>query len=143
SNQNALMSFFGRLNYDYQSRYLLEGNFRYDGSSRFHPDVRWNWFGSFSAGWVLSEESFFQDMKSFWNFAKLRLSYGTQGNDKVGRDFPYMATLSSVQITSNNPIGDEGQVGFRQTFIPSRYITWESSEKSNVGLDLAFLNSRL
>jgi len=143
SNQNALMSFFGRLNYDYQSRYLLEGNFRYDGSSRFHPDVRWNWFGSFSAGWVLSEESFFQDMKSFWNFAKLRLSYGTQGNDKVGRDFPYMATLSSVQITSNNPIGDEGQVGFRQTFIPNRYITWESSEKSNVGLDLAFLNSRL
>ncbi|MCT1531602.1 SusC/RagA family TonB-linked outer membrane protein [Sphingobacterium daejeonense] len=143
STQNALMSFFGRLNYDYQSKYLLEGNFRYDGSSRFHPDVRWNWFGSFSAGWVFSEEAFFQDLKSFWNFAKLRGSFGTQGNDKVGRDFPYMATLASVQITSNNPIGDEGQVGFRQTFIPNRFITWESSEKTNIGLDLAFLNSRL
>lgn len=143
SNQNALMSFFGRINYDYNSKYLLEGNFRRDGSSRFHKDVRWNWFGSFSAGWVLSEEQFFENMKGFWDLAKIRFSYGTQGNDKVGRDFPYMATLASVQMTSNNPIGDEGQVGFRQTFIPNQFITWESAEKTNIGVDLAFLNNRL
>lgn len=143
SSQNSLMSFFGRLNYDYNSKYLLEGNFRRDGSSRFHPDVRWNWFGSFSAGWVFSSEEFFNDFDGIWNFGKIRFSYGTQGNDKVGRDFPYMATLSSVQVTSNNPIGDEGQVGFRQTFIPNQYISWESSEKTNIGLDLAFLNNRL
>lgn len=143
SRQNALMSFFGRVNYDYKSRYLLEGNFRYDGSSRFHPDVRWNMFGSFSAGWVFSEEAFFENMKGFWDFAKIRVSYGTQGNDKVGNDFPYRATLSSVQVTSNNPIGDQGQVGFRQVRIPNQYVTWESSEKSNVGLDMTFLNNRL
>ncbi|WDF70382.1 TonB-dependent receptor [Sphingobacterium oryzagri] len=143
SGQNALMSFFGRVNYDFNNKYLLEGNFRRDGSSRFHPDVRWNWFGSFSAGWVFSEEQFFEDMKSFWNFGKIRFSYGTQGNDKVGRDHPFMAILASAQVNSNNPIGNIGRVGFRQSFIPNELVTWESSEKLNVGLDLSFLSNRL
>lgn len=143
SSQNALMSFFGRVNYDFQSKYLLEGNFRYDGSSRFHPDVRWDWFGAVSAGWVFSQERFFQPLTSFWNMGKLRVSYGTQGNDKVGRDFPYMPILSPVQMNGNNPIGDQPRVGFRQTFIPNQYVTWESAEKFNVGLDLAFLRNRL
>ncbi|WP_245893130.1 TonB-dependent receptor [Parapedobacter indicus] len=143
SSQNALMSFFGRVNYDFDSKYLLEGNFRYDGSSRFHPDVRWNWFGAVSAGWVFSAEEFFQPLTTFWDMGKFRVSYGTQGNDKVGSDFPYMAILSPVQVGSNNPIGDEGQVGFRQTFIPNQNLTWESAEKFNVGLDLAFLRNRL
>ncbi|TDS11872.1 SusC/RagA family TonB-linked outer membrane protein [Sphingobacterium paludis] len=143
SGQNALMSFFGRVNYDFDNKYLLEGNFRRDGSSRFHPDVRWNWFGSFSAGWVFTEERFFEPLKSFWNFGKLRFSYGTQGNDKVGRDHPFMAILASAQITSNNPIGNVGRVGFRQNFIPNELVSWESSEKLNAGLDLAFLSRRL
>ncbi|GHE45489.1 SusC/RagA family TonB-linked outer membrane protein [Sphingobacterium griseoflavum] len=143
SGQNALMSFFGRVNYDFDNRYLLEGNFRRDGSSRFHPDVRWNWFGSFSAGWVFSEERFFQPVKSFWDFGKIRFSYGTQGNDKVGRDHPFMAILASAQVNSNNPIGNIGRVGFRQSFIPNELVTWESSEKMNIGLDLAFLSRRL
>ncbi|WP_379023809.1 TonB-dependent receptor [Parapedobacter deserti] len=151
SGQNALMSFFGRVNYDFDSKYLLEGNFRYDGSSRFHPDVRWNWFGAVSAGWVFSSEPFFQPLRSFWDMGKLRASYGTQGNDKVigirpddrMRDFPYMAILSPVQVGSNNPIGDKGQVGFRQTFIPNAGLAWESARKFDVGLDFAFLNNRL
>lgn len=143
SKQNALMSFFGRLNYDYQGKYLLEGNFRRDGSSRFHPDVRWNWFGSFSAGWVFTEESFFENLRGAWNFGKLRFSYGTQGNDKVGRDYPYMSILSSSQVGSNNPIGNTGQVGFRQSYIPNEMVSWESSEKTNIGMDLAFFNRRL
>jgi len=150
SRQNALMSFFGRVNYDYQSKYLLEGNFRYDGSSRFHPDVRWDWFGSFSAGWVFSEETFFEGLKDFWNLGKVRFSYGTQGNDKVMdpnnnsvRDFPYLLTLAPSGVTSNNPIGDREQVGFRQSYIPNPLLSWESSEKTNIGLDLAFLSNRL
>lgn len=150
SGQNALMSFFGRVNYDYNSKYLLEGNFRYDGSSRFHPDVRWNWFGSFSAGWVFSEEDFFEDMRSFWNLGKVRFSYGTQGNDRVMdpnnssvRDFAHLATLAPSGVTSNNPIGNQPRVGFRQNFIPNPLLTWESSEKMNIGLDLAFLSNRL
>ncbi len=143
SGQNALMSFFGRVNYDFANKYLVEGNFRRDGSSRFHPDVRWNWFGSFSAGWVFSEERFFENMKSFWDFGKVRFSYGTQGNDKVGRDHPFMAILASAQVNSNNPIGNVGRVGFRQSFIPNELVTWESSEKLNVGFDLSFLSRRL
>lgn len=150
SSQNALMSFFGRINYDYESKYLFEANFRYDGSSRFHPDVRWNTFGSFSAGWVFSEESFFEDLKGFWNLGKVRFSYGTQGNDKVMdpnndnvRDFPYLLTLAPSDVTSNNPIGDREQVGFRQSYIPNPRLTWESSEKTNIGVDLAFLSNRL
>jgi len=150
SGQNALMSFFGRVNYDYKNKYLLEGNFRYDGSSRFHPDARWDWFGSFSAGWVFSEEAFFENMRNFWNLGKIRFSYGTQGNDKIMdlnnenvRDFPYLATLAPVGVTSNNPIGDRERVGFRQNYIPNPLLTWESSEKTNIGVDLAFLSNRL
>lgn len=150
SRQNALMSFFGRVNYDFNDKYLLEGNFRRDGSSRFHPDIRWDWFGSFSAGWVFSEEQFFENLKGFWNFGKLRFSYGTQGNDKVWdtgansvMDFGYLPLLSPVQVTGNNPIGNVGRVGFRQTFIPNQGVTWESSEKMNIGVDLSFLSRRL
>ncbi len=143
SSQNALMSFFGRVNYDFHNKYLLEGNFRRDGSSRFHPSVRWHWFGSFSAGWVFSEEAFFEELRSVWDFGKLRFSYGTQGNDKVGRDHPYMSTLASSQVNSNNPIGNIGVVGFRPSFIPNEKVSWESSEKTNIGLDLAFFNRRL
>ncbi|MCL7987832.1 TonB-dependent receptor [Sphingobacterium sp. lm-10] len=143
SSQNALMSFFGRVNYDYEGRYLLEGNFRRDGSSRFHPDVRWNWFGSFSAGWVFTEETFFESLRDTWNFGKIRFSYGTQGNDRVGRDHPFMAILSSAQVNSNNPIGNIGRVGFRQSFIPNQLVSWESSEKMNIGMDLAFFSQRL
>src|SRR5690606_41379172 len=102
------MSFFGRVNYDYKNKYLLEGNFRRDGSSRFHPDIRWDWFGSFSAGWVFSEEQFFENLKGVWNFGKLRCSYGTQGNDKVmdsGADsvmvFCDLPSQSPVQVTIN------------------------------------------
>lgn len=143
SSQNALMSFFGRVNYDYRNKYLLEGNFRYDGSSRFNPDVRWDWFGAVSAGWVVSEESFFEPLRSFWDVAKFRVSYGTQGNDRIAGDFPYMAILGPVQMGSNNPIGDEGRVGFRQTVIPNANLTWESAEKFNAGVDFAFLRNRL
>jgi len=142
-SQNALQSLFGRVNYAYDGKYLFEGNFRYDGSSRFAPDVRWQWFGSASLGWVFTEEEAFEGIKDILQLGKVRVSYGTQGNDRVGNDFPYQATLSSVQQTSNNPIGNEGRVGFRQTFIPNRLLTWETSEKFNVGLDLQLLNNRL
>lgn len=141
--QNALQSLFGRVNYGYDGKYLFEGNFRYDGSSRFAPEVRWNWFGSASIGWVFTEEGAFEGIKDVFQLGKVRLSYGTQGNDRVGEDFPYQATLGSVQQSSNNPIGDAGQVGFRQTFIPNRLLTWETSEKMNLGLDLQLLNNRL
>lgn len=138
--QSALQSFFGRLNYGYDDRYLLEGNFRYDGSTRFIKDLRWNWFFSGSAGWVLSRESFFEPLKDVINFAKIRASYGTQGNDKVRDDFGYLSSISSV---ATMPIGNVVTFGYRQTGVANRLLTWESMAKQNIGLDLAFLDSRM
>lgn len=152
--QNALQSVFGRVNYAFNDKYLAEANFRYDGSSRFAPDVRWNWFGSASVGWVFSEERFFRPLKALIESGKIRASYGTQGNDRVRRPganpddftdlyYPYMAILSPVQVGSNNPIGNQPRVGFRQTDIPNRSLTWETAEKFNVGVDFMLLNGRL
>lgn len=138
--QNALQSLFGRLNYGYNDKYLLEGNFRYDGSTRFAGPVRWNWFFSGSAGWVFSNEPFFERMKHVINFGKVRLSYGTQGNDKVGDDFAYLSIINSV---ATMPIGNVLTVGYRQTGVPNELLTWESVVKQNVGIDLAMLNNRL
>ena len=76
----AMMSYFGRLNYDYKQRYLLEGNLRYDGSSKFRPENRWQFFWGVSGGWRLSEESFMHSLSSVVNNLKLRLSYGVLGN---------------------------------------------------------------
>ncbi len=138
--QNALQSIFGRLNYAYSDKYLLEGNFRYDGSTRFAGPVRWNWFFSGSAGWVFSNEPFFERLKSVINFGKVRLSYGTQGNDRVGEDFAYLSSINSV---ATMPIGNVITVGYRQTGVPNELLTWESVVKQDIGIDLAMLNSRL
>ncbi len=137
--QNALESVFGRLSYNYKNRYLAEGNFRRDGSSRFAPEKRWYTFFSGSAGWVFTEESFLKG-NSIINFGKIRASYGTLGNDKVGDDFAYLAAISSVNTM---PIGNQLTTAYRQTGIPNQLLTWESVIKSDIGADLSFLNSRL
>ena len=79
-NEFALLGFFFRASYDYKSRYLIEFNGRYDGSSRFLANNRWGFFPSVSAGWRLSEEPFMKDVKKVMNNAKVRLSYGSLGN---------------------------------------------------------------
>ncbi|MBG6234090.1 TonB-linked SusC/RagA family outer membrane protein [Pedobacter sp. CAN_A7] len=140
ASENALQSVFGRLNYSFDQKYLLEGNFRYDGSSRFAPDLRWNTFLSGSAGWIFSEENFFKPLKSFINFGKIRASYGNQGNDKVGSDYAYQAAITSVNTM---PIGNEITVGYRQTGIPNQLLTWESVTKQDIGIDLIMLQNRL
>lgn len=135
--QNALQSVFGRVNYAYNDKYLAEANFRYDGSSRFAKDVRWNLFSSGSLGWVFSREAFMQD--SFLDFGKIRASYGTQGNDRIA-DWAFMDVLGPVKTM---PIGDQVTIGYRQTTVGNELLTWESAEKMNIGLDLAFLRNRL
>jgi TonB-linked SusC/RagA family outer membrane protein len=140
ASENALQSVFGRLNYSFDQKYLLEGNFRYDGSSRFAPDLRWNTFLSGSAGWIFSEENFFKPLKSLINFGKIRASYGNQGNDKVGSDYAYQAAITSVNTM---PIGNEITVGYRQTGIPNQLLTWESVTKQDIGIDFIMLQNRL
>ncbi len=92
----AIQSFFGRINYDFQSKYLFEANARYDGTSRIHPDTRWGFFPSVSAGWRMSEESFMQNLGWLDNL-KLRASWGQLGNQNVGT-YPYQNVLSSPSI---------------------------------------------
>ena len=139
-SQNALQSLFGRLNYSFNDRYLLEGNFRYDGSSRFAPELRWNTFLSGSAGWIFSKEKFFEPLQNIISFGKIRASYGTQGNDKVGSDFAYLAAINSV---GTMPIGNVITIGYRQTGIPNQLLTWESVVKQDIGIDMTMLNNRL
>lgn len=140
ATENALRSVFGRANYVFNNRYLLEGNFRYDGSSRFSRDVRWNLFGSGSVGWIFSEEGFFEGLRSVVPVAKIRASYGTQGNDQVGDNYPYLATIGPV---STMPIGNQQTLGYAQTELPNTLLTWESVRKANFGLDLQLLRNRL
>ncbi|WP_129714849.1 TonB-dependent receptor [Pedobacter sp. SYP-B3415] len=140
AGQNALQSLFGRVNYSFSQRYLLEANFRHDGSSRFASNVRWNTFLSGSAGWLFSEEKFFAPLKNIIDVGKIRVSYGDQGNDRVGSDFAYLRTLGSV---GSMPIGNTITSGYRETGIPNALLTWESVTKQNIGLDLSMLNGHL
>ncbi|HEV7378580.1 MAG TPA: TonB-dependent receptor [Dyadobacter sp.] len=148
ASQNALRSFFGRFNYGFKEKYLAEFNFRYDGSSRFAPDRRWDWFTSGSVGWVFSEEGFFDRLRNVIELGKIRLSYGTQGNDKVRiggtstiLNYGYLSTLGPVNNTF--PIGNALTIGYRQSNIPNPFLTWESVVKQNAGIDLAMMKGRM
>lgn len=97
--ENAYVSVFGRVNYNYKSKYYAQANFRYDGSGRFKKGNRWGFFPSVSAGWVLTQEKFMEGARNVLSFLKLRASYGQLGNDRIG-NYPYQSTLSS-----NDPVG--------------------------------------
>ena len=131
----ALRSFFGRFNYDYDSRYLVEANLRYDGTSRISPEKRWGVFPSFSAGWRISEEEFFQQsaISSWFNNLKIRASYGQLGNQNIGL-YPYQSLLS---FTGNYAYtNSELTPGIAQTSLANQNIKWESTSLLDFGLDL-------
>ena len=134
----AVLSVFGRLNYSYKSRYLLEANFRRDGSSRFGPDHRWGTFPSFSAAWRLSEEEFMKDTKDLISNLKLRASWGKLGNTTSGY-YEWQATYGSVNYSFDGNVYD----GLRQSKIPNALLHWESVTSSDLGVDIGLLNNRL
>ena len=139
----AMMSYFGRLNYDYKQRYLLEGNLRYDGSSKFRPENRWQFFWGVSSGWRLSEESFMHSLSSVVNNLKLRLSYGVLGNQSgVDR---YDGTQLYNFASSNGAYIGSGKVSTIDTNgkIVTTDRTWERIHSYNLGVDFGFLNNRL
>lgn len=139
----AMMSYFGRLNYDYKQRYLLEGLMRYDGSSKFQPENRWEFFWGLSGGWRLMEESFMKPLSNIFSNLKLRLSYGVVGNQNgIGR---YDGTqLYNVRTASGALVGT-GLLTYIDTNgeLASTDRTWEKIHNYNVGLDFGFLNNRL
>ena len=132
-----LQSVFGRINYDYASRYLFEANLRYDGSSRFAEGHKWGLFPSFSAGWRLSEEGFWEDIKPYVQNVKIRGSYGEQGNQSIGL-YRFTSYLGyNTYIFGGNPTQ-----GAALNDMANSLITWETTKSYGLGLDLATLNNK-
>lgn len=142
-NQEAIMSYFGRINYTFQSKYMLEGQFRYDGSSKFQSDNRWAAFWGASAGWRISEEAFMQDLSNYVSNLKLRASYGNVGNQS-GIDLYDGVQLYNAYSGSGALIGN-GKVTYIDTNgkLVSQDRTWERIHNYNIGLDFGFFRGRL
>ncbi len=140
--ENLLMSYFGRLNYNFKETYLLNATLRADGSSKFSPGNQWSYFPSVSAGWVMSNEAFLKDSQAL-NFLKLRASWGQVGNQAVG-NFQYLAVMKS---NNTNYIFGDKEGTLTPGAYPERYsnpdLHWETSEQINLGLDARFLNNAL
>lgn len=139
----GILSYFGRINYDFAGKYLVEANIRRDGTSRFSSDNnnRWGTFPSFSAGWKFSEEKFMDFSKSFLSMGKIRASWGELGNQDVGDYFPYLTSLQLID--KSYPIGGVQAVGIYQPTISNPNIKWETLRMLNIGLDLQTFDNRL
>lgn len=146
--QYALRGYFGRLNYNFAEKYLLEANLRYDGTSTYASDKRYGFFPSASAGWRFSQENFIKNNTGLgWlSEGKVRVSYGLLGNQYnadasgYGEYYPYIPSIISV---STMPIGNVLTQGFAQTVLANSQLEWEKVLMLNIGLDLAFFNNRL
>lgn len=142
--QWATAGYFGRINYDYQGIWLLELNGRYDGSSRFPSNSRWAFFKSASGGYRMSEQTFFEPLKTVISNAKLRASYGEIGNQAVG-DNMYLATMASRKAADNYWLAEDGTkvVAYDLPKLVSSTLKWERIQTLDVGVDLGLLNNNL
>jgi TonB-linked SusC/RagA family outer membrane protein len=132
----ALQSFFARVNYDYKSKYLLELNGRYDGSSRFAGGRKYGFFPSLSAGWRVSEEAFMKPLKNVITEFKFRGSWGRLGNQNIG-SYPFTSQLSFGSYTFNKQIYDLAALNT----MANTDISWESTEMTNIGMDLTLFGN--
>lgn len=141
STEWAMRSFFGRLNLNWQEKYLFEFNLRADGSSRFSKDNRWGYFPSASAAWRIDQEKFMEGvLGGNLSNLKLRLSYGALGNNSVGNyDYQSLYTTSG----NNYVLGNLMVPGLALAAISNSALTWESTKVFNVGLDFGFFNNHL
>lgn len=137
----ATQGVFARINYNFKEKYLLQINGRYDGSSRFAPEDRWGFFPSVSAGYVLSEESFWSSVKPYINRFKIRASYGSLGNQNVA-NYLYIETIP-IRMQTPWIIGGVRPPYARVPNIKSEDLTWETITTANLGFDAEFLDSRL
>ncbi|HRO69202.1 MAG TPA: SusC/RagA family TonB-linked outer membrane protein, partial [Chitinophagaceae bacterium] len=136
----AIKGYFGRFNYDFKNKYLLEVNARYDGSSRFPKESRWGLFPSVSAGWYVSREKFWEPIRRVVSSFKLRTSYGKLGNQNVGL-YTFSQILGLGQTTWLNNGTRLNYAGLPAP-LPSA-VSWESTRTVDLGVDLAFFNNRL
>ncbi|MDR1585790.1 MAG: TonB-dependent receptor, partial [Prevotellaceae bacterium] len=143
--EGGIMSYFGRVNYDYMGTYMATAVLRRDGSSTFARGYRWGTFPSFSAGWIVSNESFMENSRSWMDFLKIRASWGQNGNHDIG-SFRYIANINLSSWSGRYTFGTDKSnptLGAYQENIANSALKWETSEQLNLGVDAWFLASRL
>ncbi|MGX5816568.1 SusC/RagA family TonB-linked outer membrane protein [Chitinophaga lutea] len=141
SGDYTLMSFLGRVNYSYRSRYLFTASFRSDGSSKFAPQNRWSYFPSGAFAWRISDEEFMKSL-GFVHDAKLRVSYGVTGNNRVG-NFDYLPSLTlplSASYSFNNATPSKGVI---PGTLGNADLRWENTAQLDAGLDLSLFRDRI
>ncbi|WP_445957530.1 SusC/RagA family TonB-linked outer membrane protein [Yeosuana sp.] len=139
-SKNVLLSYFGRLNYDYDGKYLLTATLRADASSKLNPNDRWGYFPSAAFAWNIHNEDFMAD--TFFNQLKLRVGYGEIGNVNGLDDYQFLTRYTRSQSTANYQFGS----GFLQTYRPepiNENLRWEVGETLNLGMDYSLFNSRV
>jgi TonB-linked SusC/RagA family outer membrane protein len=139
SPDDKLLSFFGRANYDYLGKYLISATFRADGSSKFSPENRWGYFPSASAAWRISQEDFMKDTKSWLSDLKLRLSYGTAGNNNI----PPGQMTQSLQNSVTTWVNGFGNYWAASKTMANPDLKWETTVTRNIGLDFSLFGSKL
>ena len=153
-DDSSLASFFGRINWNYDEKYMATFTMRADGSSNFARGHRWGYFPSFSAGWVITSEKFMEATRSWMDYLKIRASWGQNGNCQIP-NFQYLATID-YSPTSYADFAYKFGSSMAQTLsqtnyspgayadiVPNEDITWETSEQLNIGLDARFIGGRL
>lgn len=151
-DEEYLASWFGRLTWDWNETYMATVTMRYDGSSIFNKGHRWGMFPSVSAGWVVSNEKFMENTKSWLDFLKIRASWGQNGNNRIPK-YQYLATIAQSGVDGDNgyKFGHDmatstsgiPNTGAFANIVPNPDLTWETSEQLDFGFDARFLNSRL
>ena len=152
NDEEYLASWFGRVTWDYNEKYMATLTMRYDGSSIFTDGKRWGTFPSVSVGWVISNENFMESTKSWLDFLKIRASWGQNGNCSIDK-YQYLATIalsgssndSGYKFGSdlNSSVAGTPTTGAYADIVPNPDLTWETSEQLDFGFDARFLNSRL
>ncbi|HRE51521.1 MAG TPA: TonB-dependent receptor [Flavitalea sp.] len=138
SSKSQLMSYFGRANYSFSDKYLVEADFRYDGSSRFATGNRWGFFPAFSVGWRIDKEAFMQNLSAVNNL-KLRASWGKLGNQNI----PLFSYLNNIDINQGTTFNNAIVGGSAVIALSDPNISWETTAIANLGLDAGFFNNRL
>ena len=154
-SESTLMSFLGRVNYDYASKYYITASFRADGSSKFAKNNRWGYFPSMSVAWNISNENFFRPAKHIINDLKIRAGWGQTGNNRIG-DYDRFSMLDMTYANSGNysssngiihsvyPIdGNASNVGVSPVNLGNEDLKWETTEQTNIGVDMSFFDSRI
>lgn len=148
ASHNALMSYFGRVNYVAMNRYMVTATVRGDGSSRFAPGKKWGLFPSVALGWKISEEGFLQGNNTVSDL-KLRLGWGVTGQQNIGYDFAYLPVYVESQEGAYYTFGEVGADGkyiYYNSLRPNEFnpdLTWEKTTTYNAGIDFGFLNNRI